>query len=283
LPTSSVRSDARVLVVASVLLSALNAAGSGTRSDAPPAVLRSCFLLYKAGGGIVRRTPSSSCDLRVSPQSTFKIPHALAALDSGVIPDVETPLAYDGRPLDVPLWRRDHTLATAMRYSVVWYFQEIAKKLGADREREYLERFDYGNRDAASGLTSFWLGGSLTISPDEQLRFLQDFFGFGQKLAVSPRALDEVQRILVQPTGHITNATGEHPFGSHWPPGMVLSAKTGSGSTGDGRAVRWLVGRVQQGGHSWIFVSNVVGSTGLAADAAIEQAARALSEEHILR
>jgi beta-lactamase class D len=270
-----------VFVVASALI-VLDVAGSGALSDASPAAVRSCFILYQAGRGVVRRNPSSSCDLRVSPQSTFKIPHALAALDSGVIPDVETRLSYDGRPVDVALWRRDHTLATAMRYSVLWYFQEVAKKLGAEREREYLERFDYGNRDAASGLTSFWVGGSLKLSPEEQLRFLQDFFGFGKTLAVSPRALAGVQRILVQPAGRITNATGEHPFGNQWPPGMILSAKTGSGPTGAGLAVRWLVGRVQQGGQSWIFVSNVVGSADLAADAAIEQASRALTEEQIL-
>ena len=38
-----------------------------------------------------------------------------------------------------PLWRQDHTLATAMRDSVVWYFQEIAKRLGPEREREYFD------------------------------------------------------------------------------------------------------------------------------------------------
>ena len=49
------------------------------------AVTQSCFLLYQVGVGEVRRNPSTSCRVCVSPQSTFKIPHALAALDAKVI------------------------------------------------------------------------------------------------------------------------------------------------------------------------------------------------------
>ena len=46
-----------------------------------------------------------------------------------------------------------------MRFSVVWWFQHVAEKLGATREREYLRRLGYGNADPSSGLTTFWLGG----------------------------------------------------------------------------------------------------------------------------
>ncbi len=41
------------------------------------ALTQSCLLLYQVGAGEVRRNPSTSCRVRVSPQSTFKIPHAL--------------------------------------------------------------------------------------------------------------------------------------------------------------------------------------------------------------
>ncbi|HEX7136345.1 MAG TPA: penicillin-binding transpeptidase domain-containing protein, partial [Vicinamibacterales bacterium] len=130
-------------------------------SPTPAPQTGACFILHEMGVGEIRRSPTMMCGVRVSPQSTFKIPHALAALDAGVVSGVDEKMAYDGRPVDQPLWRQDHTLATAMQYSVVWYFQEIAKRLGPAREREYLSRFDYGNRDSSSGLTSFWLGGSL--------------------------------------------------------------------------------------------------------------------------
>ena len=135
--------------------------------QAPP-----CFLLLQVGVGEVRRAPADACRTRVSPQSTFKIPHALAALDAGIVRDASSSFPYDGTPHPFESWKRDHTLATAMRSSVVWWFQRVARELGPAREREYLHRFNYGNADSTSGLTTFWLGGSLAISPEEQSEFL---------------------------------------------------------------------------------------------------------------
>ena len=58
-----------------------------------------CFLLYEVGVGQIRREPSSGCATRVTPASTFKIPHALAALDAGVLEGADTRIAYDGAPV----------------------------------------------------------------------------------------------------------------------------------------------------------------------------------------
>ena len=243
-------------------------------------VTGSCFLLYEIGVGEVRRSPSATCTTRIAPQSTFKIPHALAALDAGAIIESDT-IAYDGHPVDFPSWARNHTLATAMRYSVVWFFQEIARRLGAARERTYLDRFEYGNRDSSSGLTTFWLGGSLAISPLEQQQFLLKLYA-GQ-LPVRAAALDAVKRTLVQPPNQVVNALGAHAFAAPWPDDAVVSAKTGSGGTGDGRQVRWLVGHVRRGGRSWVFVSNVVGGSEIPANAAVELGARSLVEARVLR
>jgi len=245
------------------------------------AVTQSCFILFQIGSGEVMRNPSSSCGMRVSPQSTFKVPHAIAALDAGVIPDERAVVKYDGHAVDFPVWGKDHDLASAMRYSVVWFFQEMARRLGAEREKKFLETFEYGNRDSSSGLTTFWLGGSLKISPEEQLAFLQKLYG--GSLRASSRATGIVRRILVQPSGVVVNAQGEHPFARPWPADAVVSAKTGSGPTGDGRAVRWLVGHIQRGPKAWLFASNVVSDGDLPPTAAIAQAERGLIEAHVLR
>jgi beta-lactamase class D len=168
-----------------------------------------------------------------------------------------------------------------MRYSVVWYFQEIAQRLGIDRERAYLEKFAYGNRDVSGGLTTFWLGRSLTISPEEQLQFLLKFYG--NQLPVERRAADVVRGTLVQPRGSIVNALGEHEFARPWADGVVLSAKTGSGLTAGGGVVRWLVGQISRGSRTWVFVSNVVSGSDTPPLAAVEQAERALIDARILR
>jgi len=246
---------------------------------AAPSQPGSCFLLYEVGVGEVRRQPAATCTVRVTPASTFKIPHSLAALDAGVVAGADTKFAYDGSPVSQASWRRDHTLATAMRDSVVWYFQRIAQRLGAAREREYLRIFDYGNHDSSSGLTTFWLGESLQISPEEQLRFLQKLYA--DQLPVSPRARQIVLEILKQPSGVVVNATGEHRFDAPWPPDAVVSAKTGSATDRTGADVRWIVGHVARGSRSWIFVSDVVGAD-VDAMAAVDLAATALRETGVL-
>ncbi len=182
---------------------------------------------------------------------------------------------YDGTP-DLPeLWRKDHTLATAIRYSVVWYFQALATRLGMAREKAYLTRLDFGNADPSSALTTFWLGGSLEITPEEQLRFWRRLYA--DSLPVPLTVMQQVRTMLVQPEGSVVNAVGVHPFAQPWPPGTVVSAKTGSTSDGSGRGIRWLVGDVKRGGREFLFVACVVGTPELAGDAAVRLA------EHELR
>lgn len=217
----------------------------------------SCFLLYDEQDGHTAREPSEACSTRVTPASTFKIPHALAALDAGVVSGAHETFPYDGSSLPFERWKHDHDLASAMRDSVVWYFQRIAERMGIEREREYLRTFEYGNLDASGPLTSFWLGDSLQISPDEQLAFLRRFFE--GRLPVEADAARTVREILVQPSGRIVNAAGEHSFAAPWPEGTTVHAKTGRAED-HGRAVVWLVGRVERDGRAWIFVSCVVGS-----------------------
>jgi beta-lactamase class D len=55
----------------------------------------------------------------------------------------------------MPDWNRDHTLASAIRFSVVWYFQEIARRIGAARMQRYVDAFQYGNRDLSGGVDRF--------------------------------------------------------------------------------------------------------------------------------
>jgi beta-lactamase class D len=216
----------------------------------------------------------------VSPASTFKIPHALAALDAGVISGIDDKIAYDGRQWSRESWRRDHTLHSAMHHSVLWYFQALAERLGAIRESEYLHRLEYGNEDSSGALTTFWLGQSLQITPEEQQAFLIRLYE--NQLPIKQSAVNAVKAILVQPPGVVINAAGKHPFNAPWPENAVVSAKTGSAIDSSGRGVRWLVGHVQREGRAFVFVSCVVGTRELGASSAIDLAARSLREEGVL-
>lgn len=248
----------------------------------PPSSLgtESCFLLYELGVGEVRRNPAEACRSRFTPASTFKVPHALAALDAGVLNGPDQMLSWDGTGDWPTSARRDHTLASAVRNSVVWYFQRVAERLGADGEQAYLKKLAFGNMDSSSGLTSFWIGGSLQVTPEEQQAFWVRLYE--NTLPIAPAAVAAVKSILVEPSGTVVNAAGEQRFGSPWPSNTIVSAKPGSATDRSGRGVRWLVGHVDRNGRSFVFVSCVVGPRDLEAKAAIDLAARSLRASNVL-
>lgn len=47
-----------------------------------------------------------------------------------------------------------------------------AKDIGPERMQEYLDAFNYGNRDISGGQDHFWLSSSLQITALEQIRFM---------------------------------------------------------------------------------------------------------------
>ncbi len=58
-----------------------------------------------------------------------------------------------------------------MKHSVVWFYQEVARRIGAERMQAHLDALGYGNRDISGGIDKFWLTGGLRISPHEQIDF----------------------------------------------------------------------------------------------------------------
>src|SRR5690606_25194157 len=105
--------------------------------------------------------------------------------------------------------REGHTLRTALPASVVWYYQELARRIGAERMQAYLDRFEYGNRDISGGIDRFWLDGGLAISPVEQVRFLERLYR--GELGVSEETTALVKELLVleeTPTFRLSGKTG---------------------------------------------------------------------------
>lgn len=239
-----------------------------------------CFILVELGKGEIQRSPNQVCSMPLSPASTFKIPHALAALEAGVINGPDELIRFNGQGNWPESSRRDHTLASAIQHSVVWYFQILAERMGAAREQHYLDLFNFGNRDIRSGLTNFWLGGSLKISPEQQLAFYLKLFK--NELPASNANIKALQQMMLQPQDKVVNAFGAHPFNAPWPADAQVRAKTGSTTDESGKDVRWLVGQVTRAGKQYVFVSCVAGSSELNARAAIQLAANGLRKAGVL-
>jgi beta-lactamase class D len=113
---------------------------------------------------------------RFLPASTFKIPNTLIALQEGIINDENEIIRWDGKDKGLPEWNKDQNLKTAFPLSCVWFYQELAKKVGIEKYSEYLNQIDYGNKKVGTRVDNFWLEGDIRISAKEQINFLKKVY-----------------------------------------------------------------------------------------------------------
>jgi beta-lactamase class D len=110
---------------------------------------------------------------RFTPESTYKVPNALIGLQTNAVRDEYEVKRWDGIVRAFESWNRDHSLASAMRESAIWYYQDMARDIGNERMQEYINKMNYGNRDISGGIDQFWLDSSLKISAVEQLGLME--------------------------------------------------------------------------------------------------------------
>ncbi len=172
------------------------------------------------------------------PASTFKILNSLIVLETGVLPDAETVVPWDGVERDVTVWNQDHCLRTGIEASAVWAYQELAREVGRERMQQWVTRADYGSHDIGDSIDQFWLSGDLRISPLEQLDFLERLSL--RELPFRTEVQDSVSEILVRESGD--DRTWSH--------------KTGS-VPGEDPNLGWLVGMSEHDGRTFVFAMNL--------------------------
>ena len=176
------------------------------------------------------------------PASTFKVFNALVALDTGAVKDEYEVIRWDGIKRQFEGWNRDHSLASAMKFSAVWFYQEMARRAGAQRMQEWIDKAGYGNRAIGGGIDQFWLRGKLRISAVEQIGFLRRL-AHGT-LPFSERAQEAVRRITIVDAA----------------PDYVMHGKTGwalkDGAKRDAD-LGWYVGWVERDGRRWFYALNI--------------------------
>lgn len=231
-----------------------------------------CFIYARLVASKPFVSNANECRLRTAPASTFKIPHALIALQAGVITP-QTVFTWDGTPRDFATWQRDHTLDSAMKWSVLPFFQRTARLIGPERMRRGLSSLGYASDTFDGDISLFWLNGDLVVSPLEQFAFLRRLFS--GTLPIPARHVSAVKDAIRMPPGRIVNASGVHPFTINWPSTTIVRAKTGN-TTVEGEQVSWLVGALELNGIHHVFVARVRSTGALERAAATDLAVRGL-------
>jgi len=184
-------------------------------------------------------------DERLTPCSTFKILNSMIALDHKVVRDENETLAWDGVIREYPVWNRDHSMRSAITVSAVWFYQEMAQRIGKTRMQEMVLRVNYGNTDTSDTLTDFWLSnGSLKISANEQVDFIAKLIQ--NDVPFSPRSISTIKDI------------------------MTLDKKqdyTFAGKTGSCGEVGWFVGYLEENNTKKVFAFNIKGKNASGAEA----------------
>jgi beta-lactamase class D len=210
-----------------------------------------CTIIADAETGTVLRE-EGDCRTRVTPASTFKIPLSLMGFDAGILTDANNPaLPFKEGYADWggENWKQPTTPLNWMKYSVVWFSQQITATLGVERLSQYAQAFDYGNADFAgdpgkdNALERAWISSSLKIAPVEQIVFLRNLIN--RSLPVQPHAVDMTMAIVES-----WKTSG----------GWVVSGKTGSAyprradqSFDRAKGWGWFVGWAEHDGRVIVF------------------------------
>ena len=164
--------------------------------------------------------------------------NTLIALEEKAISGKDEVLKWNGQIYDFPDWNHDQTLESAFRVSCVWCFQELARRVGAEKYRSYLRKTSYGTLREPFNETTFWLDGSLQISAIEQINFLKKVYL--RQLPFSVHTYETLRQVmLVEQT-----------------PSYSIRAKTGW-ATRVKPPVGWYVGYIETPKEVWFFATNI--------------------------
>jgi beta-lactamase class D len=201
--------------------------------------LEGCFTLYDLKRDRYIFCNKQQAEQGFIPSSTFKICNTLIGLETGVVKDGNSNLSIDStNKTDSVEEPHTQTLKSAFQSSTIGYYQELARRIGQERMKYWLDKAEYGNRDMTGGIDQFWLTGGLRISPLQQVDFLKRLYT--NKLPFSDRSMNEVKNIML-----MTDTTN-----------FVLHGKTGWGEQ-DNTDIGWFVGYVETHNNVYIFANFV--------------------------
>lgn len=171
------------------------------------------------------------------PAGTFDIIQALIAVQTGVVKDDSAVVFKDSAHATDTLCGGTLTLGQAFRNSCTLAFQDLARRIGKDTLKKWVDSLGYGNKDLSTD--AFWMDNHLTITSDEQLGLVKKLY-FDQ-LAFFPRSQKVVRQMMVR--------EGNSNY--------QLTYKTGTGVAGNGHSFTWYIGWIEENKNPYFFVLNL--------------------------
>ena len=209
-----------------------------------------CFTLSNNATGKITVYNMALDTQRFSPASTFKIVNSLIGLQTGKIVNDTMMIKWDGKVRVFPGgdtakdWNKDMGMTEAFKVSSVPYYQEVARRIGKDTMKAWIDSIGYGNKNISGPVDSFWLNNALKISPDEQLGLVKRLY-FDQ-LPFRKSVHEMVRNVMLQEDNTA----------------YKLSYKTGWGFDEQKNNIGWQVGWIEENRHVYFFVTFVKAGTG---------------------
>lgn len=201
--------------------------------------LKGSFILFDLNENTYSYVNPEQKDMELPPASTFKICNSLIGLETGVIHDENFVIRWDSIDRGYDSWNQDQTLATALKYSAVWYYQELARRVGNQQMQFWIDTCQFGNQQIGEAIDMFWLNGILKVTPSQQIEFLKKLYH--NTLPFSLRNQEIVKKIM------IVEETEDY----------CLHAKTGWALK---NVAGWYVGYVEKGNNVYFFTTCVQGN-----------------------
>jgi beta-lactamase class D len=204
------------------------------------AAVKGTFGLFDNGQGhfTIYNLPRYS-DSFYSPGATFDILQSLVAIQTGVkkddsaASDTEIPEnATLGIPVNFGQEFRDTGSFNKLAFII------LSQEIKRDTLKKWIDSLQYGNKKMGDSL-EFWLDDALRINGDEQLGLLKKLY-FNQ-LPFFARTQEIVRRMMTTESNSVYR----------------LSYKTAEGVNGDGHAIGWVMGWVEENKHPYFFVVNL--------------------------
>lgn len=196
------------------------------------------FILYSTSSGETQTFNKERNDSTFLPASTFKILNSLIALETSAINSIDDTIKWDGIDKGLDKWNKDQTMKTAMPLSCIWFYQELARRIGEKNMQKWIDNAGYGNTKMGGQIDNFWLEGDLRISANEQIKFIEKLVN--NDLPFDTLIQENVKSIM------ITDSTDNY----------ILHSKTGWVMR-TANQIGWFVGYIESNKGTWIFALNI--------------------------